>query len=116
MKQQAAILLIIVIVSVGCSQKSTFEWQYTTDINNDGQPEQISVQDLNANNRPDKIGDLHLSVNNDTLEARLWSEAEFDIDGEPDELRIYIDRDGNAEIDTAEGWLGRYIALDDDGQ
>jgi hypothetical protein len=116
MKQQAAILLIIVIVSVGCSQKSTFEWQYTTDINNDGQPEQISVQDLNANNRPDKIGDLHLSVNNDTLEARLWSEAEFDIDGEPDELRIYIDRDGNAEIDTAEGWLGRYIDLDDDGQ
>ncbi|MBW7996468.1 MAG: hypothetical protein FVQ81_07870 [Candidatus Glassbacteria bacterium] len=115
MAQKATMLLIIISASAGCSQQSTLEWQYTTDIDNDGKLELISVLDLNSNKRPDKIGDLHLIINKDTLEARLWSEAEFDLDGEPDELLIYIDRNGDGRVDTSEGWLWRCLDLDDDG-
>ena len=113
-KGMPAIVSIILFIS-GCSERAGIDWQYSSDLDGDGSIEMVKVLDLNGNGRPDKMGDLHLTQEGDSLAARLWTEAEFDLDGEPDELRIYIDRNQDGRIDTTEGWLRRYLDLDDDG-
>ena len=127
-----------ILTSCNHAGKPGIDWQYPADLDGDGIAETVKVVDLNGNGLPDKIGDLHLTRCADSLSARLWSETEFDgdfhltrcgdsfsarlwtetgsdLDGEPDELRIYIDRNKDGDIDTCEGWYMRFLDLDDDG-
>ena len=113
------ICMILTVTSIltSCNhvEKTGIDWQYSADLDGDGIDETVKVIDLNGNGQPDKIGDFHLTGCGDSLLARLWSETEFDPDGEPDELRIYIDRNKDGQIDISEGWLWRCLDLDDDG-
>jgi len=133
-------ILTIPFILASCDHdvKTEIDWQYIADLDGDGIMETVKVVDLNGNGLPDKIGDLHLTRCSDSLSARLWANTEFegdfhltrcgdslsarlwtetgfDLDGEPDELRIYIDRNKDGDIDTTEGWYMRFLDLDDDG-
>lgn len=110
-----SIVFAAVLIVLDCTGRTSIDWQYSTDINSDGFAEKIKVVDLNGNDLPDKMGDLHLTSHGDSLIARLWTEVEFDLDGEPDEMKIYIDRNNDGIIDTTEGWQWRCLDLDDDG-
>jgi len=112
---ELSIIGLVIIAAFSCSEESKTDWQYSADLDHDGVLESVNVVDLNGNGRPDKIGDLHLTEHEDSLKAWLWTEAEFDLDGEPDELKIYIDRNKDGRIDTTEGWYWRCLDLDDDG-
>ncbi|HUU27094.1 MAG TPA: hypothetical protein VM123_04710 [archaeon] len=105
----------LILITTCCARKTGIDWQYSADFDRDGSPEVVKVVDLNQNGRPERIGDFHLTGREDSLEARLWIDSEFDLDGEPDELRIYVDRNRDGHIDTTEGWLRRCVDLDDDG-
>ena len=127
-----------ILTSCGHEKKAVIDWQYSVDLDGDGIAETVNVVDLNGNGQADKIGDFHLTRGSDSLSSRLWANTEFDgdfhltrcvdsfsarlwtenesdLDGEPDELRIYIDRNRDGDIDTAEGWYMRFLDLDDDG-
>jgi hypothetical protein len=133
-------ILTIPFILASCNHdvKTGIDWLYTADLDGDGIVETVKVMDLNGNGLPDKIGDLHLARCSDSLSARLWANTEFegdfhltrcgdslsarlwtetgsDLDEEPDELRIYIDRNKDGVIDTTEGWFMRFLDLDDDG-
>ena len=110
-----ALIVFILLTTAGCSRTTQIDWQYSADLNRDGSAETVRVLDLNGNSRPDKIGDLHIFGQGEKLQGWLWAEAEFGVDKEPDELRIYIDRNKDGRIDIAEGWHWRYLDLDDDG-
>ncbi len=114
---QKGLPVIVPLILFAChpAEKAGIDWQYSADLDRNGSVEPVKVVDLNGNGQPDKIGDLHLSGQGDSLRARLWTEAGFDLDGEPDELRIYIDRNRDGRVDTSEGWLRRCLDLDDDG-
>ncbi|MEA3462464.1 MAG: hypothetical protein U9R49_11335, partial [Bacteroidota bacterium] len=108
------VIVSVIVIACGPAGRTGINWQYYADLDGDGSLETVKVVDLNANGRPDRMGDLHLTGQGDSLTARLWTEAQFDLDGEPDELRIYIDRNKDGRIDTTEGWLWRCLDLDDD--
>lgn len=117
MDRLIVISVALISTAFGCAGRisSKSDWQYCADLDHDSSHEIVKVVDLNGNGQPDKIGDLHVFGQGDQLQGWLWSEAEFDVDGEPDELRIYIDRNKDGRIDTTEGWLWRCLDLDDDG-
>jgi hypothetical protein len=134
-----SVIFTVTFILTSCNhvEKAGIDWQYSADLDGDGIAETVTVVDLNGNGQPDKIGDFHLTrcdslsaslwANTefdgdfhitgcyDSLSARLWTEIESDLDGEPDELRIYIDRNRDGDIDTTEGWYMRFLDLDDDG-
>ncbi len=112
----AALLCFLAVLPVlSCGQSPRLSWRYVADIDLDGVPDSVEVRDLNANGSPDLIGDLHLFTAQGSLRAALWTETESDLDGEPDEMRIFIDRNLDGVVDTSEGWLWRMLDLDDDG-
>ena len=108
------LIVFVFLTTAGCTRTIQIDWQYSADLDRDGSAEAVRVLDLNGNAQPDKIGDLHIFGQGEKLQGWLWTETEFDIDKEPDELRIYIDRDKDGRIDIAEGWQWRYLDLDDD--
>ena len=91
-KRVIPVIFLFILTACGPAGRSGIDWQYSADLDGDGIDETVKVIDLNGNGQPDKIGDFHMTGCGDSLVARLWSGTGSDPDGEPDELRIYIDR------------------------
>ena len=106
------IIAFAILTVSGCSKTNVVGWRYRADIDGDRQAEIVNVADLNGNGRADKRGDLHIFGQGDSLQGWLWSKG---VEGGPDELRIYIDRNKDGRIETEEGWLWRCLDLDGDG-
>ena len=108
-------ILLLALTFCTPAGREEIPWLYEADLDRDGALETVKVLDLNGNQAPDRLGDLHLTAHGDSLFARLWDEFDYDLDGEPDQMKIYLDRNGDGRVDTTEGWLWRCLDLDDDG-